>query len=390
MKVKLLSCWFTTSYGTYTDGLRRALERALGNDVGIIASNCGCGDPMEVNRKFVNDRCAFVEFPNVPYYRKSNAAKEWLMVQARQLVYNERARRYLKLAGEAELLHFQQILNAFGSVTVFNWLDKPCAAARVVTVHELDPYQLQHPELAVRYNKSDGLIVHTAEMRDKLIALGVDGGRVDVVEHGIDLVPLYDGPRAGLLFYAGHKLNANKGLDTLFAALAVLKKKLGPRCPVLSIHSHMGAGTPEAGLQSAREAGVDSHVRWLNEISFEKAVAEYQRALLCVLPYTGSFAGYPATLAMANGAPVVGTREAGLPEHLGDTGVWIEPRDPAALAAAILRLLDDEPERRRIAGRARARAEQELSWDAIARKTLAVYTRALAHKRTGRDAALRA
>jgi hypothetical protein len=45
MNVKIISCWFATSYGAYTDGLRRALERRLGGEVGIIATNCGCSEP---------------------------------------------------------------------------------------------------------------------------------------------------------------------------------------------------------------------------------------------------------------------------------------------------------------------------------------------------------
>jgi len=380
MKVKILSCWFTTSYGTYTDGLRRALERLFGSEVGVIASNCGCGDPMEVGRRFVDQRCEFVEFVNVPYYKKSNALKEWLMVQARQLVYRERARRYIKLTGEADVLHFQQILNAFGSVSVFNWLSMPCSAARVVTVHELDPYQLQHPELSVRYNQADALIVLTEAMRSELISQGVRSHLIHVVPHGVELRTVSDLPREGIVFYLGHKLNQAKGLPTLLTALALLKKELQGQLPLLTIHGHYGAPAPEEGVRWVEAAGLSGSVRWLNEISFDSAVDLYQRSLLCVLPYTGSFAGYPATLALANGAVVIGTRAAGLPEHLGEAGVWVEPTDPPGLAAAMLRLLTDEAERRRIAALGRARAEHELSWDAVAQKTRQVYAAALRNR----------
>jgi glycosyltransferase involved in cell wall biosynthesis len=83
---------------------------------------------------------------------------------------------------------------------------------------------------------------------------------------------------------------------------------------------------------------------------------------------------------MANGAAVIGTRRAGLPEHLADAGVWVDPNGPNGLAAAIARLLRDEAERRRVAEAGRARAERDLSWDAIARKTLAVYEKAVQFK----------
>jgi glycosyltransferase involved in cell wall biosynthesis len=167
----------------------------------------------------------------------------------------------------------------------------------------------------------------------------------------------------------------------MLTSLALLKKELGPKAPLLTIHGHYGGTAPEEGLQIVREAGVEGSVRWLNEISFDAAVDLYQRSLLCILPYTGSFVGYPATLAMANGVPVIGTREAGLPEHLGDAGIWVERNDPLGLAAAILRLLNDEGERRRIAERGGARAERDLGWDVIAQKTISVYEKAMENKR---------
>ncbi len=379
MNVKILSCWFRTSYGTYADGLRRGLERR-GDGVGIISSNCGCGDPMETNRVFMDDRHRFVELPNVPYWKMKMPTSQVVLDGARHLVYRERARRYLKQSGDADVLHFQQTLNAFGSMTVFKWLAMPSLAARVVTVHELDPYQIAHPDMSAGYNKADGVIVHTEEMRSELCRLGVDGDRVDVVPHGVDVQPVSSALRDGLVFWAGHKLNAAKGAVTLFTALSILKDRLGPSAPVLTVHGHYGATTPESGTQSAREAGVTASVRWANEISFEEAVALYQRSLLCVLPFTGSFAGYPASLALATGVPVIGTRRAGLPEHLGDVGSWVAEHDPNGLAAAIQTLLEDEPERRRIGERGRARVERELSWDVVAERTCVTYEKALRRK----------
>ena len=61
--------------------------------------------------------------------------------------------------------------------------------------------------------------------------------------------------------------------------------------------------SPEQPLRASREAGLGDGVRWLNRITLDAAVGEYQRAMLCVLPYTGSFAGYPAGLAMAHARP---------------------------------------------------------------------------------------
>ncbi len=329
---------------------------------------------------FMDDRHRFVELPNVPYWKMGTPVSQLVLDGARHVVYRERARRYLEQSGDADVLHFQQTLNAFGSMPVFKWLAMPSSAARVVTIHELDPYQLAHPDVSASYNKADGVIVHTEEMSDELTRLGVAADRIDVVPHGVELQPVLDGLRDGLVYWVGHKLNATKGVVTLFTALSILKDRLGARAPVVTVHGHYGTATPESGTQSAREAGVTANVRWVNEISFEDAAALYQRSLLCVLPFTGSFAGYPASLALATGVPVIGTRRAGLPEHVGDVGSWVAENDPIGLAAAIQRLLEDEPERRRLGDLGRARAERELSWDVIADRTCATYEKALRRK----------
>ncbi len=61
--------------------------------------------------------------------------------------------------------------------------------------------------------------------------------------------------------------------------------------------------------------------------------------------------------AMATELPVVGTRVGGIPELIedGETGIVVEPADPAALAAALVRLLNDEDTRRSMGRKGRER-----------------------------------
>jgi glycosyltransferase involved in cell wall biosynthesis len=59
---------------------------------------------------------------------------------------------------------------------------------------------------------------------------------------------------------------------------------------------------------------------------------------------------------MAAGTPLVATAVGGLPSLLGDDAVLVPPRDPAALAAGIDRLLGDERLRAALADAARERA----------------------------------
>jgi glycosyltransferase involved in cell wall biosynthesis len=101
-----------------------------------------------------------------------------------------------------------------------------------------------------------------------------------------------------------------------------------------------------------------------------------------VLPYTGSFAGFAASLAAACQLPIVCTRKAGLPDHLGETAVWVDENSPEPLAERIIELLSNEPRRRQLGNQLLKRAETFLQWDVIADQTLKIYEDTI-HKKTG-------
>jgi glycosyltransferase involved in cell wall biosynthesis len=83
-------------------------------------------------------------------------------------------------------------------------------------------------------------------------------------------------------------------------------------------------------------------------------------AALDVFALSSTYEGLPIALieAMALGRPAVVTRVGGVPEVLGDgaQGLLVPPRDPAALADGLLRLLGDPGLRDRMGAAARARA----------------------------------
>ena len=126
-------------------------------------------------------------------------------------------------------------------------------------------------------------------------------------------------------------------------------------------------------------AGVADDVEWLNELPMKEMTRLYCRSQICVLPYSRSFAGLAASVAAASRLPVIATRLAGIPDHIGDLGIWVKPDDPAELADRMEEILNDEAIRRDYGTRLRAHAEQNLGWDKVARDTLTVYRHALEH-----------
>jgi glycosyltransferase involved in cell wall biosynthesis len=119
-------------------------------------------------------------------------------------------------------------------------------------------------------------------------------------------------------------------------------------------------------------------VRFLEHVPHERMPRVYAESAIIVVPsvWEEPF-GLPVVEAMAAARPVVASRAGGMPELVaeGETGLLVEPDEPAALADALLTLLDD-PQRRRAMGRAgRRRAVQRWSWQHAAERLGRVYAR---------------
>jgi glycosyltransferase involved in cell wall biosynthesis len=84
--------------------------------------------------------------------------------------------------------------------------------------------------------------------------------------------------------------------------------------------------------------------------------------------------------AMACGTPVVTSTSSSLPEVVGDAGMTVPATDAEALAAALLRLLDDTELRAELRERG-FRQARRFSWHETAERTLAAYQDAVAYSK---------
>jgi glycosyltransferase involved in cell wall biosynthesis len=381
MKIAIVCCPFKTSYGSYASSLRAELEKLGGSTVQWVGSNCGCGDPVETSRDFQTKDCSYFDMPILVDFRSKTPWKRKARGAARTLILSARAKRYAKLSDGAEVVHFQQILNAYGSKAVFPWLKRPSDSARVVTVHELDPDQQERPETNKTYNLADAVIVHCEDLRQQLIRLGVQPEKVHVMLYGTNVPASAPGAvRDGIVFYGGHKLMTGKGIDTFFKAMAIVKERLGVKMPRLKIHGHFGPVTPDGGRELAATNGLSELTDWLNQIDDNRIFDLYHRSQVSILPFTGSFAGLPASMAGICGLPVVCTRKAGLPDHLGDSGIYIDENNPQQLADAVIELLTDQSHWKQASDRILKRAQENLTWKVIAGKTFKIYQDAIRNR----------
>ena len=171
-------------------------------------------------------------------------------------------------------------------------------------------------------------------------------------------------------------LSAKRPHKNLRGLLDALAPDPAERRPVLVLP---GYPTPhEAELREhAAALGVSDDVRFLGWTSEADVEGLFALCGAFVFPSFYEGFGLPVLEAMARGVPVACSDRASLPEVAGDAALLFDPADPAAIAAALERLLGDpaQADRLRAAGRARAAA---FTWERTAQLTLASYERALA------------
>jgi glycosyltransferase involved in cell wall biosynthesis len=232
-------------------------------------------------------------------------------------------------------------------------------------------------ELTKHLIKSDAIIVHTTEDRDTLVRKGFDPRKVFVIPHGA--YELFgkvkgdenEGSEENCVLFFGYIIES-KGVEYLIKAAPLISKEV-----------------PDVKVIIAGEGNLAKYSKLINDkamfeiyntfIPNEMVSKLFKRAKVVVLPYT-YHRGQSGVLniARAFGKPVVVTSVGDLPNMVesGKAGLVVPPKDPKALAEAIIKLLKDEKLRKEMGKNALKKA-QELSWDNIAKMHMKVYEEVL-------------
>lgn len=192
--------------------------------------------------------------------------------------------------------------------------------------------------------------------------------RLEVVRYGLDpaLYPfrLRRQRQEPPVILGVGRLVVTKGFHTLVAAMAHLRDQgVAAQCRII------GDGPESAHLQQQiADLQLQDRVQLLGRRLPEETKAAYEQADILVMPScvrNNDRDGIPNVLleAMALGVPVVSTYVSGIPELVRpeETGLLVEPEDPPALAAALIRLLQDPALGPQLASRAREVVEQEFN-----------------------------
>ncbi|KQU02700.1 glycogen synthase [Rhodococcus sp. Leaf7] len=224
---------------------------------------------------------------------------------------------------------------------------------------------------------SDAVITCSASMADEVTRLfGPLPSPPHVIRNGIDTRTWSFEPRtrrvgAPSLLYVG-RLEYEKGVQDLIAALPRIRRT-HPGTTLTVV----GDGTQVDWLiDLARIHRVRRSVTFVGSLEHEGVLGHLHRADALVLPSRYEPFGIIALEGAAAGTPLVASTSGGLGEAVVDgvTGMSFPPGDPAALAAAVRRTLDDPVGTRRRSEAARARLTSDFDWKSVAAETEAVYT----------------
>lgn len=189
---------------------------------------------------------------------------------------------------------------------------------------------------------------------------------VHVIPNGVELpenpVPFRGNPPC-FVFGTAARLHPRKRLEDLLEAFRLAL----PGLPPCGLQIAGGVdGEEEAYAEHLKQSARDLPVRWLGGVSPITAF----HAGLDVFVMISEPAGCPnASLeALASGLPVVATDFGGASEQVisGHTGLLVPNRDPAALAAALIRIATDPALRRHCAGNARSHVAENFTLSLMA------------------------
>ena len=193
---------------------------------------------------------------------------------------------------------------------------------------------------------------------------GADPGKVRVIPNGVDpqrFTLLPDEPDVPTIAWVG-RIDPLKDLETLIRALGMVREKV----PEARLHL---AGPIPAGNEAYAQTCHDvvAELGLADAVTFAGPCRSSRDAFAAghVAALSSVSEGMPYTVveAMMCGRATVSTDVGGVGEMVGDAGVVVPPRDPAAFAAACVDLLTDAGGRRGIVERARQRALDMFTLD---------------------------
>lgn len=258
----------------------------------------------------------------------------------------------------------------------------PFKGVKILTNHAsgyLEQYAkggLWHPYLKALAKPADKIIAPSQELADKSRLVK---NSVFFIPNGVDtekFKPLENKKksREEFLLIAPRRLDPKNGLNFLISAMPLIRKEI-PQIKLI-IAGGGEKSLKDSYLQLAKELNVSDIVSITGDVPYKDMPSIMAGADLIIIPSLMEAVSLAALEAMASGVPVVASDVGGLPLIIDETvGALVPPKDPQALADAIINLYHLPPDELAKKGfAARERVLKTFTWAAVAKKTLVVYS----------------
>ena len=245
-----------------------------------------------------------------------------------------------------------------------------------------------------KYGKAHRVIAISRPVRDIMLSLGLSDGKISVVNSTVDLdeTPWENGGfekyRETARLSIAHKFGIPAGAPWIGSVIALVPHKDPEnfaRAAALVAEKHpearfLLAGSGELAERVRRLASILNIEDRFHLLGYYDEPYELLSALdIFVLPSSEEGMGSVLIEAMNSRLAIVATRAGGITDVVEDraNGLLVDTKDPAALAAAQVELLEDPPLRRRIAEEGHRR-RLDFSSPKMAELTVKIYEQELA------------
>jgi glycosyltransferase involved in cell wall biosynthesis len=270
------------------------------------------------------------------------------------------------------------------------------ASVVIASIRDRGPYLTSMQRRVQRYvcRLADCVLVNAEAVKTWLVGDGYDPRNIVVIPNGVDLSRFSEpgdpvalrrslgiAPEAPLVAVVS-RLSRLKGIEHFLEAAALVAPS-HPDARFLVV----GEPSPINDRTILNElSGLAERLGIADRVIFTGLRADVPALLgavnVAVMPSLNEALSNVLLESMAAGAAVVATDVGGTAEALadGDNGLLVPPADPAAMAAAIGRLLSDAPLARELGARARQTIADRFSLERMVAATDALYAELLARK----------
>ena len=291
----------------------------------------------------------------------------------------------LALSHRFEAVHAGRVLpEGFVAWLVSRIIRKPLViyahGEEITTWREPNKFKL----MRFTYRHAEVVIANSEFTRQALLDIGVAEERIQLINPGVDIERYQPGltttdlrEQIGIsesqpLILSVGRLSRRKGFDRVVGSLAALM------ADGLDVHyALIGIGEDREYLEDlAAQHDVADRIHFLGHVSMDDLPRWYNACDLFTMPnreINGDTEGFGMVFieASACGKPVVAGQAGGTGSSVVDelTGIRVDGESPAAVQAALHKMLTDKTLAQRLGDQGRQYVTDNFSWDLIAQKT---------------------